>query len=95
MYKLERPQEDVADSTDLTSGSESNDSPSVENACVSCMDETMFPPRQRLPESVVMKLSSVAKRLAIATLLCNVIITGFGFFTSKRIGKYGDVRLRI
>ena len=77
-YKIERPQEDYS-SSDLTS--ENGESP-VENACVSCIDETMFPPRQKLPESVLIKLSGVARKLAFATLICNIVITGFGFFTS-------------
>jgi divalent metal cation (Fe/Co/Zn/Cd) transporter len=77
-FKIERPQEDY-DSSDFTS--ESGES-AVENVCVSCIDETMFPPRQKLPESVVIKLSVVARKLAFATLLCNIVITAFGFFTS-------------
>ncbi|CAB4034085.1 transmembrane 163-like [Paramuricea clavata] len=77
-FKIERPQEDY-NSSDLTS--ESGES-AVENVCVSCIDETMFPPRQKLPESVVIKLSVVARKLAFATLLCNIVITAFGFFTS-------------
>ena len=77
-YKIERPQEDYS-SSDLTS--ESGES-TVENACVSCIDETMFPPRQKLPESVLIKLSGVARKLAFATLICNIVISGFGFFTS-------------
>ena len=77
-YKIERPQDDYS-SSDLTS--ESGES-LMENACVSCIDETMFPPRQKLPESVLIKLSGVARKLAFATLMCNILITGFGFFTS-------------
>ena len=77
VYKIERPQEDYA-SSDLTSDSELP----VENACVSCIDETMFPPRQKLPESALIKLSAVARKLAFATLICNIVITAFGFFTS-------------
>lgn len=78
IYKIERPQEEY-ESSDLTS--DSGDSPD-ENPCVSCLDETMFPPRQKLPEHAVIKLSGVARRLAFATLVCNIIITAFGFFTS-------------
>ena len=77
-FKIERPQEDY-DSSDFTS---ENGESAVENVCVSCIDETMFPPRQKLPESVVIKLSVVARKLAFATLLCNIVITAFGFFTS-------------
>ena len=79
VYTIERPQEDCY-SSDVTS--DSGESP-IENACVSCMDETMFPPRQKLPESVLTKLSAVARKLAVATLICNIIITAFGFFTSN------------
>ena len=75
VYKIERPQEDF----DLSS--EDSDS-SLENACISCLDETMFPPRQKLPESLVKKLSAVARKLVVATLICNIIITAFGFFMS-------------
>ena len=77
-YKIERPQDSSSDIA-----SESGES-SVENACVSCIDETMFPPRQKLPESALIKLSGVARKLAFATLLCNIVITGFGFFTSSK-----------
>ena len=78
IYKIERPQEDY-ETSDSTS--DSGDSP-PENPCVSCLDETMFPPRQKLPEHAVIKLSGVARKLAFATLICNIIITAFGFFTS-------------
>ena len=78
IYKIERPQEDY-ETSDSTS--DSGDSPPG-NPCVSCLDETMFPPRQKLPEHAVIKLSGVARKLAFATLFCNIIITAFGFFTS-------------
>ncbi|XP_028395031.1 transmembrane protein 163-like [Dendronephthya gigantea] len=77
-YKVERPQEEY-ESSDLNS--DSGDS-SFRDACVSCIDETMFPPRQKLPESAVIKLSTLARKLAMATLFCNIVITAFGFFTS-------------
>ena len=79
IYKIERPQ-DSCESSDGTS--ESGETPSLDNVCVSCLDETMFPPRQKLPEHAVAKLSSVARKLAFATLVCTIVITVFGFFTS-------------
>ena len=78
IYKIERPQ-DSCESSDGTS--ESGELP-LDNVCVSCLDETMFPPRQKLPEHAVAKLSSVARKLAFATLVCTIVITVFGFFTS-------------
>lgn len=80
IYKIERPQ-DSCESSDGTS--ESGETPlPMDNVCVSCLDETMFPPRQKLPEHAVAKLSSVARKLAFATLVCTIVITVFGFFTS-------------
>lgn len=82
IYKIERPQEDIDQSSDLASDGGDSLESSVENACVSCIDETMFPPRQKLPANAVIKLSAVARKLAFTTLVCNIVITGFGFFTS-------------
>ena len=84
MFKLDRPQYDSS-SSDFTS--ESDNSQTSENACVSCLDETMFPPRQKLPEGAYKKLLTVARNLAFVTLFTNVVVSTFGFFTSTESGS--------
>lgn len=81
MYTIEKPQENFADETSVSSeGSSTND---VISPCVSCLDDTILPPQRKLPESVTLKLSNAARLLSAVTLAFTLAMCGTAFFVSN------------
>lgn len=86
MYTIEKPQEcfntELVENLSESSNS-SSPSSSEQFPCVSCLDDTILPPRRKLPETVALKLSNAGWALAIATLMFALTVTGFAFFISN------------